>query len=64
VNALELLRKAFEKPSWKGDFLAFSGVTDCYQPIEAGYRPTRRCLEVWREYRNPVGIVTKSATAA
>ena len=39
---------------------AFSGVTDCYQPIEASYRLTRRCLEVCREFRNPVGIVTKS----
>ncbi len=59
-RAGELLREAFEKPSWKGDLLVFSGVTDCYQPIEAEKRLTRACLEVCAEYRNPVGIITKS----
>jgi DNA repair photolyase len=59
-NAPQLLREAFEKPSWKGDLIAFSGVTDCYQPLEASYRVTRGCLEVCAEYRNPVGIITKA----
>lgn len=54
-----LLRQAFERRSWKGDKVLFSGVTDCYQPLEASYRLTRSCLEVCLEYRNPVGIVTK-----
>ena len=36
-----------------------SGNTDCYQPIEASYEITRRVLEVFAEFRNPVGIVTK-----
>lgn len=60
-NAVELLRAHFEKRSWRGDQLAFSGVTDAYQPLEAAYRLTRGCLEVCLEYRNPVGIVTKGA---
>ena len=47
--------------SWKGDTIVFSGVTDCYQPLEAVYGITRRCLEVCAEFRNPVGIVTKGA---
>ena len=38
----------------------FSGVTDCYQPLEAGWTLTRRCLAVCVKYRNPVSIVTKS----
>jgi DNA repair photolyase len=59
-KAPELLREAFEARSWKGDLLAFSGVTDCYQPLEAHYRLTRGCLEVCLEYRNPLGIITKS----
>jgi len=59
-DAARLLRAAFEKPSWQGELLVFSGVTDCYQPLEASYRLTRACLEVCLEYRNPVGIVTKS----
>jgi DNA repair photolyase len=59
LRAPELLRHAFERPSWKGEPICFSGVTDCYQPLEASYRLTRRCLEVCAEYRNPVIIVTK-----
>jgi DNA repair photolyase len=59
LRAPELLRKAFERPSWAGEPVCFSGVTDCYQPLEASYRLTRGCLEVCAEYRNPVIIVTK-----
>jgi len=59
-EAPALLREAFERPSWKGEMIAFSGVTDCYQPLEASYGLTRGCLEVCRDYRNPAGIITKS----
>src|SRR5947209_7845364 len=59
-EAPRLLREAFERPSWKGELVIFSGVTDCYQPLEASYRLTRGCLEVCAEYRNPVGIITKA----
>ncbi len=59
-RAPELLREAFEKPSWRGELLMFSGVTDCYQPIEASLRLTRGCLEVCAEYRNPVALITKA----
>jgi len=61
LNAPELLRRELKKPSWQGDTLVFSGVTDCYQPLEAIYGLTRRCLETCLEFRNPVGIVTKGA---
>ncbi|HTM19667.1 MAG TPA: radical SAM protein, partial [Kofleriaceae bacterium] len=59
-RAAELLREAFDKPGWKGEYVMFSGVTDCYQPLEASYRLTRACLEVCAEYRNPLGIITKA----
>jgi DNA repair photolyase len=59
-RAAELLRKAFERPSWKGETLVFSGVTDPYQPLEASFRITRACLEVCAEYRNPVALITKA----
>jgi DNA repair photolyase len=59
-DAPKLLREAFERPSWKGELIVFSGVTDCYQPLEASYRLTRGCLEVCAEYRNPVAVITKS----
>lgn len=58
-RAPELLREAFDKRSWQGELLVFSGVTDCYQPIEARFELTRRCLEVCRDYRNPVHLITK-----
>ena len=63
-NAPALLRAAFNARGWKGEVLAFSGVTDCYQPLEAAYALTRGCLEVCLEYRNPVGIITKGALVA
>lgn len=59
-QAPELLRAALHKPSWTGELIAFSGDTDCYQPLEAVYRLTRRCLEVCAEAGNPVGIISKS----
>ena len=59
-NAAELLREAFEKKSWKGEHIVFSGITDCYQPLEAKLAITRSCLEVCVEYRNPAGFITKS----
>jgi DNA repair photolyase len=60
-KAAELLREAFEKPSWKGELIMFSGVTDCYQAVEKELQLTRQMLEVCLEYRNPVAIITKSA---
>jgi DNA repair photolyase len=59
-EAPTLLRETFDKRSWTGELVVFSGITDCYQPLEARMRLTRACLEVCAEYRNPVGIITKS----
>lgn len=58
-EAAALLRRTFEKPSWKGERILFSGNTDCYQPLEASLELTRACLDVCAEYRNPVVIITK-----
>lgn len=60
VNAPEKLREAFSRKTWQGELVAFSGNTDCYQPIEASYELTRRCLEVCHEFRNPISVITKS----
>ena len=59
-HAPELLRQAFSKKGWQRELVVFSGVTDCYQPLEASYRLTRRCLEVCAEMGNPAGIITKA----
>jgi len=60
LRAPELLRRAFERPAWKGEPVAFSGVTDAWQPLEASLRLTRGCLEVCLEYMNPVTVTTKA----
>ncbi len=60
LDAPKLLRKELASPRWKGETIAMSGVTDCYQPLEARLRITRGCLEVLAECRQPVGIVTKN----
>jgi DNA repair photolyase len=59
-RAPELLVEAFERPSWSGELVMFSGDTDCYQPLEASFELTRRCLEVCALYKNPCAIITKS----
>jgi DNA repair photolyase len=60
-DAPELLRRTFRSARWRPAVVALSGTTDCYQPAERTLGLTRRCLEVCRDFRNPVGIVTKSA---
>ncbi len=61
-NAAALLRKELTAKSWTVQGIGFSGVTDPYQPVERKLRLTRACLGVMAEFRNPVGIVTKSHT--
>ncbi len=60
-DAAKLFRTFLARPGWQVDEIAFSGVTDCYQPAERQYRLTRACLEVAAECGVPVGIVTKNA---
>jgi len=58
-RAAELLRQTFEKKSWQGELVVFSGNTDCYQPLEQKLELTRACLAVCAEYGNPVHVITK-----
>lgn len=60
-NAPLLLREFLAKPTWKPESIAFSGVTDCYQPAEREFRLTRACLEVALQCRQPVSVITKNA---
>ena len=64
VNAPSLLRDTLLTPSWSGELIVFSGNTDCYQPVEAHYQLTRRCLEVCAEFQQPVALITKAALVA
>lgn len=60
-RAPELFRDFLARDSWNPELIAFSGITDCYQPIEREYQLTRQCLEVAAEARQPIGMVTKNA---
>jgi DNA repair photolyase len=59
LNVAERLREQLGRRSWKNELIAFSGNTDCYQPIEAHYGLTRACLKVCADFANPVAIITK-----
>jgi DNA repair photolyase len=59
-DAPELLRKELSSRNWTPQLIALSGNTDCYQPVEKTKQLTRRCLEVFLEFRNPVVIITKN----
>ena len=60
-RAPELLRQELSSRRWEPQPVAMSGATDCYQPAERTFRLTRRCLEVFAEFRHPVIIITKNA---
>ncbi|HVZ90440.1 MAG TPA: PA0069 family radical SAM protein [Rhizomicrobium sp.] len=59
-NAAELLAKELSAPGYVPRTIAMGTNTDPYQPIEKKMRITRSVLEVLRDFRHPVGIVTKS----
>lgn len=59
-NAAELLHERLMKPSWEGEPIFMSGITDCYQPAERKFELTRSCLRVLSRFNNPVGIITKN----
>jgi DNA repair photolyase len=63
-DAPELLRATFRSRRWQPEVVALSGNTDCYQPVERRLGLTRRCVEVFVEFRNPVAVITKSALVA
>lgn len=60
-RAPELLRDFLARDKWRPELIAFSGVTDCYQPAEREFQLTRGCVEVASEANQPIGIVTKNA---
>lgn len=60
TDAPQLLRRDLSAKKWKPQMVGFSGVTDIYQPIERKLELTRHCLEVFLDFRNPVGMATKN----
>ncbi|MEN8261948.1 MAG: radical SAM protein [Nitrospirota bacterium] len=58
VDAPEILRRQLKRAK-RGNVM-LSSVTDPYQPVEAKYGLTRKCLEVLALYHFRVDILTKS----
>lgn len=61
TNAAELLRAELAKPGYVPAPIALGINTDGWQPIERRYSISRACLEVLRETRHPLSIVTKGS---
>ena len=59
-NAAELLARELSAPGYVPRVIAMGTNTDPYQPLERKMRITRSILEVLRDFRHPVAIVTKS----
>ena len=62
-KAAELFRKWMIAGHKKGravEPVMLSGVTDCYQSCEKQFELTRQCLEVARDFRYPVQLITKN----
>lgn len=60
-NAPELLRETLNHKNWAVKPIVLSGNTDCYQPAERKFGVTRKLLEVFLEYKHPVGIISKNS---
>lgn len=60
-NAPEVLAQELAARSYRVAPLAIGTNTDPYQPVEKAQKIMRRCLEVLRDFRHPVAIVTKGA---
>lgn len=59
-EAPALLREKFSSRSWQPHTIMFSGITDCYQPLERKLKITRACMEVLRDFGNPAALITKN----
>lgn len=60
-DCAEVLRQQFMNRNYIPDSVSLSGNTDCYQPAERKFQLTRKLLEVFLEFRHPVGIITKNS---
>lgn len=59
TNAPDVLRRELRSPSWRGELVALGTACDPYEPAEQKYQLTRRILQAFRDFRNPVSITTK-----
>lgn len=61
MNSADLLRTELAASSYVPSAIALGVNTDAYQPCERKLQLTRQVLEVLKESRHPVGLITKSS---
>jgi DNA repair photolyase len=59
INAIELLEKELRRKRVKGT-IGFGSMSDPYTPAERKYNLTGQALEIIKNYRFPVNLITKS----
>ncbi len=60
TNAADVLAREISAPRYQCGTIGLGYNTDAYQPIERKLKITRSILEVLREFRHPVSVITKS----
>lgn len=60
-DAPALFKKFIERKNWDVSTISLAGNTDCYQPAERKFKLTRQILEIARDYKQPIGMITKNA---
>ncbi len=60
-QAPRMLLEELARPSWRGEPIVMSAITDIYQPIEKRLRIARGCLQVLADCGQPVTTMTKNA---
>ncbi|MEO0225661.1 MAG: radical SAM protein [candidate division WOR-3 bacterium] len=59
INCPQILSRQLKGIKQKSK-ISFGTVCDTYQPVEAKYELTRKCLEILIYYKHPISILTKS----
>ena len=59
-NAAAKLLEEWQRPGYKCKPITIGANTDPYQPADKSLQLTRQLLRLFREYRHPVNIITKS----
>ncbi len=60
-EAAALLRRELAHPKYRCEVISLGANTDPYQPVERQLGITREILETLRDFRHPVGVVSKSS---
>jgi DNA repair photolyase len=60
-NTVDLLRHELGRKGYRPELIAIGTATDCYQPVERELRLTRGVIELLKEARHPLALVTKSS---